>query len=148
MPTYNPPRLHPKLTQEGPRIPIEICLPEALIKSFTDNNIIIPAAIPGFALVDTGASITAVDVSMITQLGIAPMGFTDVHTPGSDQTVRQAVYPVGISFVGSGIPPLQFNMVLGSPLLNQGIIALLGRDILAASILVYNGRLGHFSLSF
>lgn len=147
MPTYNPAQIDPQLNKTGPRIQVEIGIPEALARIYAEQNKPIPNPVTGFALVDTGASITAVDVSAVTSLNITPVAFTEVHTPSTETPVIQALYPVSFSFVGSGLPPLQYNSVLGSPLAAQGIIALIGRDILANCILIYNGKLGHFSLS-
>jgi hypothetical protein len=95
-------------------------------------------------LIDTGASITSVDVSIIQSLGIQPVGISNVFTPqGSTQ---QELFPVKLSFIGTPII-FNFSSVLGSELRNQGIFALIGRDVLSRCILIYNGPAGHFSLS-
>ncbi len=38
--------------------------------------------------------------------------------------------------------------VIESRLLNQGFHVLIGRDVLAGGMLIYNGRAGTFSLAF
>ena len=50
----------------------------------------------------------------------------------------QPVYPVHIEFVGSAI---EFDVLqaVGAPLAPQGIIALIGRDVLCQCVFHYNG---------
>jgi len=132
------------LQLSGPVVQVELGIPQDLAAYYEANNIAIPSPITGRALVDTGASITAVDKPLLLRLGINPLGTANVFTPqGEDE---QEMFPVKLGFVGT---PLQinFNSVLGSDLTRQGIVALIGRDLLANCILVYNGVGGHFSLS-
>ncbi len=123
---------------------VELSVPDELAQYLTDNNLPVPAPITGMGLIDTGASITAVDVSIIQSLGIQPVGISNVFTPqGSTQ---QELFPVKLSFIGTPII-FNFSSVLGSELRNQGILALIGRDVLSRCILIYNGPAGHFSFS-
>lgn len=105
-----------------------------------------PAAISGLALVDTGAGLCAVDESAIHQLGIAPYGFTDIS--GATGTAIQATYPASLSFPGTPIPNITFFDFVGSPLSPLGILVLIGRNVLAQFVLVYDGPGGQVSLSF
>lgn len=57
------------------------------------------------------------------------------------------LHPLRFSFPGTDLPPITFRRVAGSALQSQGIVALLGRDVLANFILVYNGPAGTFSLA-
>ena len=139
----NPSQLRPGpsgLSALGPIMQVEVSIPDDLAQYFTENNIAIPSPLTGMGLI----SITAVDVSVIQQLGIQPVGISNVFTPqGSTQ---QELFPIKLAFVGTKIT-INFSSVLGSELRNQGIIALLGRDVLSNCILIYNGTVGHFSLS-
>jgi hypothetical protein len=49
------------LAQSGPIIPVEVSMPRALEEFCTKKAIPIPAPKVGYALIDTGASITAID---------------------------------------------------------------------------------------
>lgn len=49
---------------------------------------------------------------------------------------------------GTTLDSLPEMFVIGSDLKRQGIVALLGRDILARSVLVYNGSAGHWTIAF
>jgi hypothetical protein len=98
------------------------------------------------ALLDTGASITAVDAAILANLGVAPVGVATVQTPAGPQA--QSLYPCQISFPGTPIPALHFNSVTGSQLAAQGIAVLVGRDLLRYFQIVYNGVDGIWTLAF
>lgn len=108
-----------------------------------------PVAIRG--LLDTGASNTAVDPSVLTALGITPTGTALVNTPTTGtapQTVNQ--YDIGIVIPAPSGTPLfsQTLPVISSELLAvQGFHALIGRDILSQCVFVYNGS-GFFTLAY
>jgi hypothetical protein len=56
------------------------------------------------------------------------------------------VYPVKFEMAGFGI---KFNvpMVMGAPLAPQGLLALIGRDVLRHCLLAYNGAIGQITLA-
>lgn len=99
----------------------------------------------GAALVDTGASITCVEENVLTALKLPTVGISQVLTSGGK--VYQNTYPVEISFPQANLPKITFNRVLGGQLKEQGIIALIGRDVLQHFILIYNGPGGFVSLA-
>lgn len=132
------------LAASGPLMQVEVAVTDTLAQYLTSNSMEVPAAITGMGLIDTGASMTAIDSSVISRLNINPIGTANVFTPqGSTQ---QGLYPIKLAFIGTPII-INFSSVLGSELLDQGIIALIGRDVLSSCILIYNGSAGHFSLS-
>lgn len=110
----------------------------------------IPPPIPIRALVDIGATTTSIVASILQPLGITPTGSI----------------PVSTSLTGSSpVPCNQFDisLILMHPILSRifGVVpviecqplspsfqALLGRDLLAHCLLVYNGQGGTFSLAF
>ncbi len=59
----------------------------------------------------------------------------------------QYLYPARLVFPGTTLPSIDFSSVVGSQLSAQGIVALIGRDVLQHFLLVYNGPAGMFSLS-
>lgn len=128
----------------GPTVQVELTIPEELARYFEREGIPIPGPVTGIALIDTGASITAVDRSIISKLQISPIGVTTVYTPQG--SAEQEIFPIKLTFAGSPIF-VNFSQVLGSDLISQGIFALIGRDVLSSCVLVYNGPLSHYSLS-
>lgn len=138
--------IHPiPLMRMGPQLDVEVHVPQALEDLFSQQGKPVPKPIAGKALIDTGASITAVDDSIIISLGVQPVGVTAVHTPSG--SVQQNQYPVRFSFPGSGLPGLSVHQAIGSILLPQGIVALIGRDALSSVVLVYNGPGGFVTLA-
>lgn len=104
------------------------------------------------ALVDTGASCTCVDPETLAALNLTPRDQVKAHTP-SDREEPEVLDAYDVGFVirsRAEDPPLIIPTlpVLASSLRNQGIHALIGRDILGHCVLVYNGRTQHFTLAF
>jgi hypothetical protein len=64
----------------------------------------------------------------------------------SHASTDQNVYPIQIEVVGL---PITINAprAVGAPLEPQGILVLIGRDVLQHTVLVYNGPAGSISLS-
>lgn len=131
------------LLRKGILVSVEIRPPVQLVKKRKKKTI---DTHTGLALVDTGASITCVDKSILKNLRIPTVGVSDVFTPSGK--ARQNTYPVEISFPKANLPKIAFNQVLGSELKGQGIIALIGRDVLSHFILIYNGPGGFVSLAY
>jgi hypothetical protein len=106
----------------------------------------IPPAVSGLALIDTGANICGIDEAALQQLGIPPFGYMPIHTPAG--LSNQNTYPASLSFPGTPIPNITFTDFLGSSLSAQGILVLIGRNVLKDFVLVYNGPGGHVALAF
>jgi len=135
-----------QLRNVGPVLQIEISLPSVLAAQFTQQGRPLPSPETGFALIDTGASITGVDVDALARLGLSPFSTINVRTP-QGQAV-QGLFACQMSFPGSPILPQQFNAVAGSALAGQGYLALIGRDVLQSCQLVYNGPDGFWTIAF
>jgi Retroviral aspartyl protease len=111
---------------------------------------LVPSPVLIRGLVDTGASCTCLDTTIISQLALSARGVTAVHTPSTQGTpslhrqfdIRLVLSHPQLSFSFSSLP------VIESDLLNHGIHALIGRDVLAQCLLVYDGRAATFALSF
>ena len=132
------------LQQNGPIIEIEVAVPTALEQLLKQTSKPVPPPVRGFALVDTGATMSAVDDSVVRSLGVAPIGLASTGTAGGPQT--QNLYPA--KFILQRAPwTFEFGRVTGCNLSGTGMIALIGRDVLSNAILVYNGPLGVFSFA-
>lgn len=134
------------LRQHGPALQAEISIPSALANALQRGGLQIPVPRVGLALIDTGASTTAVDHQVLTGLGLTPTDVTQVATPSG--VVQQPVYACNITFPGTPIPTLPFNVVIGSSLAPLGFSVLIGRDVLRFFQIVYNGVEGMWTLAF
>lgn len=112
-----------------------------------------PKPVPIQALVDTGASHTCIDPSVLAALGLTPTGSVLVATPSTGSSPHKAdQYDVSLLIPGAhqGHAPLIIPTlsVTESILHGQGFDALIGRDILGNCLLHYNGMTGMFTLAF
>ena len=125
----------------------------ALAEYLRKANQPIPNPVQGFALIDTGASISSADSSVFTRLGINQNGIAHVGTAGGAQ--QQFTYPARVSFPGTPLPGFDHARMLGCNLAGLGLpgnpngqlIVLIGRDILQHFVFVYNGTAGFWSIS-
>jgi hypothetical protein len=140
------------LATNGPVIQVQIEIPSALAASLQASGQPIPTPVDGIALIDTGATITSIDVAILKRLSINPVGVANVGTAGGPK--QQSAYPARFTFPGTPLPGFEIPRVLGCDLTGQTVfnqrplIALIGRDILSLAVFVYNGQAGMFSLSF
>jgi len=132
------------LQLEGPKIAIEIAVPAVLADFLVRSGLPVPAARKGFALIDTGASITAVDEDVVASLGIQPIGQMKLST--ASQSRSAWLYAARLTCSGMAIPVLEVLDIVGCTLQPQGFIALLGRNFLRTVVLVYDGPAGFFTI--
>src|SRR5262245_9946542 len=135
----------------GPVIQVQVEVPTALATQLTSAGQPLPEPVVGVALIDTGASLCAVDSAVIRQLGVQPVGVAHVGTAGGQQ--QQLTYPGRFTFPGSNLPPIDFNTLLGCDFAGQlalgsPLVALIGRDLLQHFVFVYNGGAASFTLAF
>ena len=132
------------LQLDGPRIAIEIGVPTVLAAFLARSGLPVPPPQRGFALVDTGASITAVDEDVVASLGIQPIGQMKLSTPSQSRPAW--LYAARLTCSTMPVPVQEVLDIVGCGLQPQGFIALLGRNFLRKVVLVYDGPGGIFSL--
>lgn len=97
-----------------PVLQVRIEIPLVLAQALQKANAPIPPPIEGFALIDTGASISSIDAPVFRQLDINQNGRALVGTAGGQQ--QQFTYPARLSFPGTGLPILDHSRLLGCDL--------------------------------
>ena len=133
----------------GPILNVEVSLPGSLAEILSEKGDPIPAPAAGWALLDTGASRTCVDGETISGLGVNPIGLVPVGSAAGQ--AQHSLYPARLRFPAEGLD-IDFSSVVsvdltGQAVEGQPITALIGRDLLARCMLVYNGPGGFFTLA-
>jgi len=137
----------------GPIINAVIAVSEGRRDALTAANQPIP--LPQFvrALIDTGASFTSVDPSILANLGLTPTGTMDVVTPSTGQNVHTTdTYDVDFAMGANPQDVILFvpnlRIAAAELFLMQGIHVLVGRDVLARCLFAYNGATQTFTLAY
>jgi len=124
------------LRQDGPLLDVE------LYAMCEDGSLCPP--VQGKALVDTGADHTAVDTSALA--GARTSG-SYLAQGATSEAVRLPIYDVLLGFPGTTLEDVVVEHAAGTAhLKSQGLVALLGRDVLERGVLTHDGPAGAFSL--
>jgi hypothetical protein len=142
-----------QITAEGAMVTAVVAVSAARVVALRNANLPVPNPVPVRALVDTGASCTCIDPSVLSALQLSPTGTANIQTPSTGQTpVVVPQYDVSLVIPGArGETPLILGTVpvIATELLTaQRFHALIGRDILSRCILHYNGSIGMFTVAF
>jgi hypothetical protein len=138
------------LSANGPCIDIEVGVSIPREDALKKSKATIPSRVKVRGLIDTGASCTAIDPGIITQLGVPATGSTSIQTPSTGTTSHPCQqFDVSIFLIHPNfIFQLPALPVVACPLKHQGIQALIGRDILSNCLFFYNGDVKRFALAF
>jgi predicted aspartyl protease len=131
------------LHQRGPIVPVSVCLEVNMAKPLLAQGKAIMGA-PGNALIDTGATISAIDEDLARELKI-PVVDQGKMASASHESTPCNLYPIQITI--GGVLVLQVPRAMGAKLKPMGLVAIIGRDILQKATLFYNGAAGTISLS-
>lgn len=116
-----------------------------MTQQLKQQNIAVPEPLTGSALIDTGASKTCIDDAAAQRLGLPVIDVVKMASASHEETNKN-VYPALIEFTDAKI---KFNVerAMGASLNNQGLIVLIGRDVLQLFTVFYNGIMGEITLS-
>lgn len=135
----------------GPLIQVFIGVSMPRADALKSAGLPVPATVSGTFLIDTGASCTCIDPTLINKLGIPASGSCPISTPSTQGTPHHCnLYDV-LMFIPNGDAGghlIEAIPVVETSLASQGIEGLIGRDVLDTCLLVYNGSTGHYSLSY
>ena len=143
-----------QISPAGPVVKALLTVSQARRAALSAAGLPVPANQSITALVDTGASCTSVDPSIIAALALQPTGIASVITPSTGAIPHQtSQYDVGLAIPGATARDAALFFptiaVIGAQLLQaQGFHALIGRDILDRCVLVYNGVTKLFTLAY
>ena len=129
----------------GPRVQVTVSVEKILADQLVKKGDVLPQPIQGFALIDTGASITCVDEEVAQKLKL-PVIDVQAMTSASHASVPANIYPVHFQVVPT---PIEINLgrAMGANLKPQGLVALIGRDVMRQWTLFYNGLTGEITIS-
>jgi hypothetical protein len=136
----------------GPLIDIYVGVsaPRAAALQAAGQAVPTPLLVKG--LVDTGASHCTIDPSLVTGLGLSAKRLALVITPTTGATpAKHHTFDVSlyIPMPSATVPWSKLaHEVTRAELKHQGFDVLIGRDILASAIFVYDGRHNVFTLGF
>jgi predicted aspartyl protease len=134
----------PYLREKGPLCKIVVKPSEPTIANLKLQKKKIPSR-KILALIDTGASTTAISQRLVKELGLVPRGTAKVYTSSRHSEMRNE-YDISLEF-GKDIY-LQILRALEADFKNYNIDCLIGRDILQHGKLVYDGPNNRVILTF
>ena len=133
------------LAGAGPLLQVAIAVTPEHAAQLSKDGKEPPKPISGYALIDTGASITAVDEGVCQKLGLPSTGVVSMTHAGGDET--RSCYPIQLLFPGTPIPPLTNPRVV-SCRMGGNYLLLFGRDLLSGIRMVYNDPAGRIELAY
>jgi hypothetical protein len=135
----------PDLQLRGPVVNAIAAVSTPLERMLRAAGLHVPPPVPVTALVDTGAFNSAIDRNIVLRLGLRPVGAALISSPGPvARPVRVLQYAVQIV-----LPTLDaVDITVIEAQVDETIQAVLGRDILAHAIFIYNGFSGECTISF
>lgn len=133
-------------TKYGPRVSVRVSLLVPHIQALNVHGMKAPKPMRGIGLIDTGASQTAIDRKFAQQARLPVVGRALSISALNKEIVRVHAGTIDI-FDAAGNLWLSASKALhGLNLEPQGLVALIGRDLLSSCELIYNGREATFTL--
>lgn len=133
------------LQRQGPCVQVSIGLAQSIANQLLQQGKTLPKPISGVALIDTGATSTCIDDAAAKELQLPVVNVVNVAS-ASHASTAQNVYPIQVEVVGLPIS-IEAPNAIGAALAPQGLLALIGRDVLQHCTLFYNGLTGEITLS-
>jgi hypothetical protein len=143
---------------DGCLVDVAIHVGEGRYQALLQAGLMPPQRFQGIGLIDPGASNTVIDQSVVQFLGLQSIGVapTFTSTTGSIPHLCR-LYDISVWFPQAptlvqsqpGAHPVHLTLpVSEADFSASGFHALIGRDILARGVFIYNGLAGRFTLAF
>jgi predicted aspartyl protease len=135
----------------GPIIEVIVGVSAPRAAALQTANLPVPSFEVIKALIDTGASGTVIDISIIKKLSLIPTGAVKIHTPSTGSVPHDcSQYDIALGLV---VPPIIHKVSLTIPVIEadfsgQTIQAIIGRDVISTFAFWYNGPEKAISLAF
>ena len=133
------------LQLRGPIVQVSVGVEQNIAQQLLQQGLTPPTPITGVALIDTGASVTCIDDAAANILNLPAIDVVTVAS-ASHAASPQNVYPIQVDVAGLPIT-ISAPRAISASLAAQGLLLLIGRDVLQRCTLFYNGPAGLFSLS-
>ena len=130
------------LVMRGPVLQVAVSIEQNAAKALLTQGKTV-ATKTGLALIDTGASNTCIDEQAAQELGLPVIDVATMQSASHEQHPCN-IYPVQII---TQVVTLNSQRTMGATLGSQGLLILIGRDVLQACNLFYNGPARQFTLS-
>ena len=127
----------------GPILQVSVTIEQNSGKGLIAQGKSLPTPRSGIALIDTGASNTCIDEQAAKDLGLPVIDVANMQSASHEKHPCN-IYPVQII---TPIVTLNAPRAMGAALASQGLLVLIGRDVLQNCTLFYNGPTGQFTLS-
>lgn len=134
----------PRLRESGPTCRVTIKPSGLTIAKLKFEKKAVPR-IKVLALIDTGASTTAVSHKVVKRLKLVPRGTAKVYTSHKRPEMRNE-FDISLEFNADTY--LTIVRVLDASLQDHNIDCLIGRDVLAHGVFTYNGPKKQVKLAF
>ncbi len=146
------PTLNGTVTLAGALVAIRVGVSEARRNALQRCGFPVPPPAQVQAVVDTGSFITLVDVAAVTPLGVLPYRQRKFFTAASGTTPQtKPVYDLSVTILDGAGGTLAYwpsiDVLEAVFLAGDVVHGVVGRDLLVACELYYNGRGGTFSLT-
>ena len=133
------------LVVSGPLIRVSIGLPDPWVEALRSRGFVPPPAVVGEALIDTGASLCAIDRIVVERLGLPSRGTERIATFGGFE--EEMTHPAQIEFLDGTLSSRVRDDIVGMDLRPLGVIAIIGRNVLADWNINYDGPTGTITIT-
>ena len=133
------------LQMRGPIVQVSVSVEQNIAQQLLQSGTTLPPPISGFALIDTGASMTCIDNEAAKQLQLPVIDVTKMASASHDSTDCN-IHPIQIDVPGINLK-IGVPRAMGASLKAQDLLLLIGRDVLQHGTLFYNGISGQITFS-